>query len=163
MKQSITLVLMIIAVALASCAKEQKEVAQDLGLVPEGCGNAGMRMEASVDGGSYCPDAQLIAVGDTTSVIITGIDLMGTTLIVQLDDIVVGEHTITEAANSVLYMHTGMNWVVPQGAEGVLIVSAHHADARHIQGSFSVALFNEMNGTTRQVEGSFDVTYAEGQ
>lgn len=161
MKYTHTIFLFSIAVMLLSCAKETKEIAQDMGLVPEGCGTAGMRMEVSVDGGAFCPDATLVAMGSGSSVMISGVDLLGTTVVLQIDESTVGQHVITEAANSVLYMHLGSTFTVAPGVEGSLEITSHDPATRRLQGAFQVALFNELNGQTRQVSGEMDVIWTE--
>ena len=120
MKQLRTFILPLLALSLVACMKEQRQVAQDLGLLPEGCGSEGMRMEASINGSAFCPDMQLVAVGDDASVIITGVDIAGNTLVLQVEALEVGEHAITEAVNGVLFMQVGMTYTVPPGVEGVL-------------------------------------------
>jgi hypothetical protein len=161
MKHAHGIILFTLAISLLSCAKESREVAQDLGLVPAGCGTEGMRLDVSVDGNTYCPDATLVAIGSGGSVMISGVDLLGTTLVLQLDESTVGQHVITEAANSVLYMHLGSTFTVAPGVEGSLVISAHDPATRRLQGSFQVSLFNELNGQTRQVAGDLDVTWTE--
>ncbi len=154
--------LLVLAISFSACGKEALDVAQDVGLVPSGCGNEGARFQASINGEDYCASAQILATGDGSSVIVTGIDLLGSTLILQLDTLAVGDHAMTEAANGVLYMQAGTTYTIAPDAAGVLSVSTHDQAARKLKASFDVPVFNEMNGVTKQVQGTVDVTYSTG-
>jgi hypothetical protein len=149
-----------IALVLASCAKD--ELAREVGLVPATCGTDGARLSATVNGSSYCASAQLVATGDSTTVIVTGVDLSGSTLVLQFDTLAVGTHVVTEAANGLLYMHNGTGFVVGPGQTGTLQITAHDASAHRLKAHFEAVLFNEASGTTRSVEGEVDVTYTVG-
>ena len=113
--------LFVIALPFQSCVKDTAEIAQEVGLLPAGCGSDGARLQATVGGSSYCATAQLLAVGGEGSVMLTGVDLSGNTLILQLDTLGVGTHAITEASNSMLYMQTGSSFVSGPDSEGTLI------------------------------------------
>lgn len=147
-------------VALTSCMKDQQEVAQDVGLLPSGCGSDGARLEASVDGVGYCANMQLLATGSDGSVIVTGVDLEGNTLVLQFDELAVGAHVISEASNGALYMQLGLTYIVAPGTEGQLIITTHDPEAHRLKASFDVPLFNETNGVTRVVSGDLDVVYS---
>lgn len=162
MRTTTTIALLAAFLSLASCAKETQDIAQDLGLIPGGCGTEGARLQASVGGEPYCATAQIIATGDGSSVIVTGIDLAGSTLILQLDTLALGEHPMNEASNGALYMQAGTTYTIAPSVAGVLTISAHDPDARKLKASFDVPVFNEMNGVTKQVQGEVDVTYSTG-
>lgn len=158
MRAPLFFTLLIAAFTLQSCAKE----AQDLGIVPNTCGTDGARLQASFNGSSFCPTAQLIAVGDSSSVIVTGVDLTGNTLIIQLDTLAAGDHPMTEASNGVLYMHIGKSFTIAPGSTGSLNISSFDAQTRRIKATFQAPLFNEESGETRQLQGELDVTYSMG-
>ncbi len=161
MQRSTIVHLFALAVLLTSCMKDQQEVAQEVGLLPSGCGADGARLEASVDGNGYCADMQLIATGSEGSVIVTGVDLAGNTLVIQFDELAVGEHAITEIGNGVLYMQLGLAYIVAPGTAGTLHITSHDTEAHRLMASFDVSLFNETNGVTRVVSGELDVIYTE--
>jgi hypothetical protein len=152
----------VLALSLASCAKDSVDVAQDLGFLSITCGSDGARVQASVDGDSYCANAQIIATGDGASVIVTGVALSGGTLVLQLDTLAVGEHAMTEAMNGVLYMHLGTSYTIAPGGQGTLSILIHNAGSRRLKATFSTPVFNELNGLTKQVQGEVDVTYSTG-
>lgn len=151
-----------VSLPFQSCVKDTAEVAQEVGLLPAGCGSEGARLQATVGGTSYCATAQLLAVGGEGSVILTGVDLSGSTLILQLDTLGVGMHAITEANNSMLYMQTGTSFVSGPDSDGTLVIEQHDASTRRLKGTFSTPLLNDVHGETRQAEGQFDVTYTIG-
>ncbi len=154
---------LVLIAGLASCQKDTTEVARDLGVLPSTCGQDGARMQATIDGASYCGNAQLIATGDEGTVIITGIDLTGNTLIVQVDSLAVGEQDITEATNGVMYMHNGSPYVVMPGETGTLTITQVDTTAHVLKANFSVTLRNDMNGISHGVVGSLDVVYTVGE
>lgn len=153
---------LLLAFLFTSCAKDSMDVAQDLGLLPNSCGSDGARVQASVDGDSYCANAQIIATGDGASVIVTGVALSGGTLVLQLDTLAVGEHAMTEAMNGVLYMHLGTSYTIAPGGQGTLSILIHNAGSRRLKATFSTPVYNELNGVTKQVQGEVDVTYSTG-
>jgi hypothetical protein len=154
--------IILLALSLVSCAKDSVDVAQDLGLLPNTCGSDGARMQASVDGDSYCANAQIIATGDGAAVIVTGVALSGGTLVLQLDTLAIGDHAMTEAANGVLYMQHGTSYTIAPGASGTLSILIHDAQTRRLKATFSAPVFNELNGLTKQLQGEVDVTYSIG-
>jgi hypothetical protein len=148
-----------ISLTFMACAKKAEDLAQDLGAIPEGCGTAGARLEAVIDGASFCANAQVNATGDGSSVIVTGIALDGSTLVLQIDQPIIGTHAITEAMNGLLWMQTGTTFTVAPGTQGTLTIQAHDPVVRTLQATFAAPLFNEMNGQSKQVEGQVEVTY----
>jgi len=162
MRINSTIGLLVLALSFSSCAKETMDVAQDIGLLPSGCGTDGARFQASVAGSDYCASAQLLATGDGSSVIVTGIDLAGSTLILQLDTLGVGNHAMNEANNGVLYMQAGTTYTIAPNVSGVLTISAHDPATRTLKASFNVPVYNEMNGVSKQVQGDVEVTYSTG-
>lgn len=155
--------LAIIAIALVSCAKDTTEIAQDTGILPSTCGSDGARIEATVDGNSYCGSAQVIATGEESTVIVTGVDLTGNTLIVQADSLAIGVHEVTDANNGILYMAASTPYVIMPGDPGTLTITQVDTTAHVLKASFEAQLHNEMSGAVRQVQGSLDVVYTVEQ
>ena len=151
-----------VVLTLVACSKAEQEVAEDLGLVPDECGSAGARLEATVGGASYCASLQLVATGGEGTVIVTGVAADGSTLVVQFDELDPGTHAITEATNGLMWMQMGTSYTVAPGTEGVLEITAHDTALHVLKASFSAPLFNEMNGQTKQAAGSLDVVYTTG-
>lgn len=147
----------------ASCAKETEDIAQETGILPNTCGSNGARIQAIIDGTTYCSNAQVLATGDEGTVIATGVDLLGNTLIVQADSLAIGVQPITDANNGLLYMQSGTPYVVMAGDPGTLTITAVDTIAHVLQASFSANLHNEMSGATRNVQGNVDVVYTVGQ
>ena len=148
---------------LASCAKDTEDIAQETVILPATCGSDGARIQATIDGSAYCGSAQVLATGDEGTVIATGVDLLGNTLIVQADSLALGIQPITEANNGLLYMQSGTPYAVMGGDPGTLTIIAVDTIAHILQASFSATLHNEMSGATRNVQGSMDVEYTVGQ
>lgn len=144
---------------LTACAKAGKEVAEELGIIPSTCGADGARVQATVDGASFCADGQIVAVADGTSANVSGIGLLGNTLTLQLDTLAVGAYTISEAQNAMLYLATGTPYATMGDSAGVLTITAHDQAAHTLKASFQATLRNEMSGATKPVSGSVDVTY----
>lgn len=151
-----------LALLLAGCAKDAAETAQDMGLLPEGCGMANARLQATVDNASFCASLQLTAVGDGSSLIVTGVNAAGTTLVLQVDDVLPGVHPITAASNGILYMQAGVSYTVASGTEGQFTVLVHDTATHRFEGSFDVLLTNDQNGATRQLSGDVVVSYSSG-
>ena len=160
--RSITLLLAII-IGLTACQKDTTEVAQDVGVLPQGCGSDGARLQATVDGNSYCASAQVVAVGEGFSVTVTGVDLTGNTIILQADSIGMGTQPITEANNGILLIQNGTTYVVLPGNSGTLHITEADTTAHVFKASFDVTLQNDVSGQSRAVQGSLDVVYTEEQ
>ena len=146
---------------ITSCAKDTAEVAQDLGVIPAGCGSNGARMQATIDGATYCASAHVHAVGTDDAVVVTGVDLTGNSLILQADTLGVGDHLISEAQNGLLYMHMGTAYVVGPQQTGTLSITHHDPATRTLKASFNASVFNEASGAIRAVQGDIDVVYSE--
>ncbi|MBX2972505.1 MAG: hypothetical protein KF797_05340 [Flavobacteriales bacterium] len=146
-------------VTLAACAKAGKKVAEELGLVPSTCGTDGARVQAEVDGASFCADASITAMSDGTSASITGIGLLGNTFSVQIDQLAVGTRTVSEATNAILFMSAGTPYVVVGDSAGWIAIDHHDATARRLKARFQATVHNEASGRTKPVSGSVDVTY----
>jgi len=144
-----------------SCAKDAAELAQDVGVIPAGCGANGARMQATIDGASYCASAHVHAIGTDDAVVVTGVDLAGNTLVLQADTLGVGDHLISEAQNGLLYMHMGTAYVVGPQQTGTLSITQHDPAARALKASFNASVYNEASGATRAVQGDIDVVYSE--
>jgi len=155
------LILLIATIAtLSACAKAGKEVAEELGIVPSSCGSDGARMQATVDGATFCADGHIMAVSDHTSANISGIGLLGNTITLQVDTLAEGTYVIDEAENAVLFMALGTPYVSMADQPGTLSISSHNATDRRLKASFEATVRNEMNGTTKPISGTVDVTYS---
>lgn len=154
-----TLALIVIIGGFTACAKDTTELAQDVGILPSTCGSDGARVEATIDGSSYCGSTHIIATGSEGTVIVTGVDLTGSTLVVQADSLALGEQAITDATNGVLYMQGNTPYVVMPGQPGTLTITQADTTAHVFKANFNVTLHNEMSGGTHAVQGSVDVVY----
>lgn len=154
---------MAVFACMMACTKEEEDLAQSTGILPSTCGTAGARLQATVDGASFCATAQLIAMGDESSVMVTGIDLTGNTIILQVDTLATGVFPISEMENAMVYMHTGTNFAVDPANPGSITITDHNAAEHTIKAGFAVTLLNELDGSTRTLNGDFDVTYAMGE
>lgn len=152
---------LLLSLLITSCAKDTTELAQDVGVIPAGCGTNGARMQATVDGASYCASAHVHAVGTDDAVVVTGVDLAGNSLILQADTLGIGDHLITEAQNGLLYMHLGTAYIVGPQQTGTLSITHHDPATRTLKAAFNASLFNEASGATRTVQGEIDVVYSE--
>lgn len=143
---------------LFSCAKAGKEVAEDLGLVPSGCGTDGSRIQVEVGGSSFCADAHISAVTDGHSAMVTGVGLLGGSFSIQFDTLGIGSHTISEASNALMFADAGTPYVSVGDSAGVVMVEQFDGTTGRLKASFQAAVFNEMNGSTRSINGLVDVT-----
>ena len=150
--------LAIIAFLFSGCAKDATGTGPDLGF-SSSCGTDGARLQANAGASSFCASAQVLSVCDGTSAMISGFDLTGSSIVLQIDDLGVGVHPISKAMNSVLFMQNGASFATGQNAAGELSIVQHDAAARSLKGSFEAELINAKNGDELTVSGSFDVTY----
>lgn len=162
MRKSLHFGILVLALTFVSCAKEAQDVAKDLGLIPSSCGSDGARFRATVGGEEYCAGAQILATGDGSSAIVTGIDFAGNTLLLQLDSLATGEQPMNEASNSLLYMQTGSTFTIAPNVEGTLNITHLDTGTRKLKATFQVPLLNVLTGATKLVEGEVDVTYSTG-
>jgi hypothetical protein len=135
---------------LTACVKDTEDLAQDLGVIPNGCGSDGARFQATVDGNSYCASAQVIATGEGFSVTVTGVDLTGNTLVLQ---------EMTEASNGLLYMESGTTYVMLPGNTGTLTITEADTTAHILKATFDAILHNDASGDARHLAASLDVVY----
>ncbi|MBL7945150.1 MAG: hypothetical protein JNN32_03735 [Flavobacteriales bacterium] len=163
MRHTNLLILIVSIATLSACAKAGKEVAEELGLAPASCGTDGARVEVDFDGSSFCADGSIVAVSDGTSASITGIGLLGNTFSAQVDSIALGQHTVSEASNALLFMSTGTPYVSVGDSAGWLAIDEHDAANRRLKVRFQAVVFNEMNGQTKPISGSVDVTYTTAE
>ena len=155
------IILLIATIAtLTACAKAGKEVAEELGIVPSSCGSDGARVQATIDGDSFCADGHIMAVSDGTSANISGIGLLGSTITVQLDTLAEGTYVINEAENAVLFMALGTPYVSMADQPGTLTISSHSATDHRLKAAFEATVRNEMSGNTKVVVGTVDVAYS---
>ena len=82
----------------------------------------------------------VIGVGDGSSITITGINLTGGTLIMQLDSLATGPQAITEADNAIMYMNLGLPYTPLTTDPGTLTIATLDTVARKVTGSFEVTL-----------------------
>jgi hypothetical protein len=92
-------------------------------------------------------------------VTISGFDLTGTSIVLQVDSLGVGSRPMTEAQNGLLYMRSGTSYTNGPNTEGTLTIEIHDAATRRLKGAFQSSLINIQNGTEQSVQGQFDVTY----
>jgi hypothetical protein len=149
----------LLALLATGCAKDALDAAQDAGLLPSTCGTEGARLQADAGGEAFCARAQVVAMGDGASVMISGFDLSGTSLVVQVDMSDVGSHPINQSSNAILYTQAGAVFGAGADTAGELVIELHDEAARRIRGTFDAGLINVQNGEVRSVRGSFDVTY----
>lgn len=159
MRHTELLLLVVAITALSACAKAGKEVAEELGLAPATCGADGARVQVDIDGSSFCADGSIVAISDGTTASITGIGLLGNTFSAQVDSIALGDHTISEASNALLFLNTGTPYVTVGDSAGWMAIDEHDAQDRRLKLRFQAVVFNEMNGQTKPISGSVDVTY----
>ena len=148
---------------LVACTKEEEDLAQSTGILPSTCGTAGARLQATIDGASFCATAQLIAMGDESSVMVTGVDVTGNTIIFQVDTLTTGVFPISDLENAMVYMHAGTNFAIDLAHPGSLTITDYNATAHTMKAGFAVTLLNELDGSTRTLDGDFDVTYTMGE
>jgi len=153
-----TFLLVLTAVVFASCAKVGKEVAEEIGLVPETCGSDGSRVQVDLDGTAFCADANITAMSDGTSASISGVSLLGNTFTIQVDSIATGTQRISEASNAVLFLSAGTPYVSIGDSAGWLMIDGYDAATRRLRAHFQARVHNEMNGQTKTLAGSVDVT-----
>jgi len=149
--------------ALTSCAKVGKEVAEEIGLIPESCGSDGARIQLDIAGTAFCANANITAISDGTSASITGVSLLGNTFSIQVDSIASGTQRISEASNAVLFMSAGTPYVSVGDSAGWLTIDGYDASTHRLTAQFQARVFNEMNGQSKTIGGSVDVTCAYGE
>lgn len=148
--------LMLIA-ALTACKPE--DIA-DVVVPGDSCGSDGARVQASVGGSDWCANASVIGLGDGSSVTITGINLLGGTLVIQLDSLATGPQAITEATNSLMYMNLSLPYTPRNNDPGVLTIAELDTAAHRVKGSFEVTLHADGAGS-KELQGAFDVSYTQ--
>jgi hypothetical protein len=154
--------LLIVPITFIACAKETEEAAQSAGVLPATCGSDGHRFQATIDAVNYCGNAQVLATGDSTSVIVTGVDLLGNTIVVQADSLVTGQQAITMTSNGALLIQNGNTYNQTPDHPGTLTITQLDTAAHVLKASFDVMLHNEMIGNYRHVVGNVDVIYTVG-
>jgi hypothetical protein len=147
---------------MTSCAKEAQDIASDVLPTPSTCGQAGTRVEATLDGASFCANAQVLAVGDGSSLMITGVSLLGNSLVLQIDSLGLGTQAISDADNPMLLMQAGSSFVSTATYPGTLHITLVDTAAHRFTATFDVTLRNEENGSARHVQGTADVTWTSG-
>lgn len=145
-------------ILLFSCVKAGKEVAEELGLAPSTCGTDGARVQVEVDEDSFCADAHISAISDGTSAMVTGVGLLGSSFSIQFDTLAIGTHTVSEASNAVMYANAGTPFVSVGDEAGTVTIEQYDASTGRLKAHFHATVFNEMNGNSRALSGSVDVT-----
>jgi hypothetical protein len=151
------------AALLTACLKDSEDLARDTGLLPSTCGNDGARLQAQVNGSDYCAGAQVLATGDGSSVVVTGVSLTGTSLVIQVDSLATGTQAITEASNGILFMENGSSYVVAPQQPGAITITLVDTAAHALKAQFNAVLYNELNGTSRSLQGNLDVVWSTGE
>lgn len=159
MKQKPIVLALILGLTFTGCAKE---VAEELGIIPTiPCGTDGARMQATINGADWCADATLIAMGTSDELLLNGISLGGSTISLQLDSMTVGDHPLDEFHNSVLLMHLGTTLVSKDSDPGIITVIDHDTAARRLKAVFTVRVYSDLTGSSRELNGNLDVTYSQ--
>lgn len=159
MRHTNLLLLLVSILTLSACARAGKEVAEELGIIPSTCGSDGARVEASVNGNSFCADGNVSAISEGTSATVIGLGLLGSGITLQVDTLATGTYVMDEAENSLLYMELGTPYTSFAGQPGTLTISGHDAANHRLKASFDTHVRNEMSGTVKPVSGTVDVTY----
>lgn len=154
---------LLLTTMLVSCAKEPQDLVENVISGGDDCGQPGARIEATVDGSSFCANAQILAVGDGAGLMLTGVGLLGSSLVLQVDTLGLGAHAVTEAQNSMLLLQTGTSYVSTGEEAGTISITLADTVERRFTASFEATLRNEANGATRHVIGTADVTWSTGQ
>jgi hypothetical protein len=148
------------ALLLLASAGCQPDELVDVIVPGDECGSSGARVEATIDGSDWCANASVLAIGDGGTVMITGINALGTTLVLQVDSIGLGPQPITEASNALMYLSLGLPYTPLNSDPGQLIIATLDTAARRITGAFEVTLHAD-GGGSRPVSGAFDVQYTQ--
>jgi hypothetical protein len=147
----------LVTLLFASCAADELV---DVVIPDEQCGSSGARMEATVDGSAWCANTSVIGLGDGSSVIITGISLLGGTLVLQADSLAVGPHVINEAENTVMFMNLSLPFTPLNTDPGQLIIATLDTTGHRITGTFDVTVHTD-GGGSKPISGAFDVNYLQ--
>jgi len=155
MKQYIYLALAI--VTLSACAPEELA---DVIVPGDTCGADGARVQATVAGSDWCANASVLAISDGSSVTITGINLLGGTLVLQLDSLGTGIQAINEANNALMYMNASLPYTPLNTDPGLLTIASLDTAGHRVKGSFEVTL-HSAGGGSKPMSGAFDVQYTQ--
>lgn len=155
MKQYIYLAMAI--VTLSACAAEELA---DVIVPGDTCGSDGARVQATVAGNDFCANASILAISDGNSVTITGINLLGGTLVLQLDSLGTGVQAINEADNTMMYMNASLPYTSLSTDPGLLTITSLDTVGRRVMGSFEVTL-HAAGGGSKAINGAFDVQYTQ--
>jgi hypothetical protein len=142
---------------LSACATEELA---DVIVPGDTCGSDGARVQATVAGNDWCANASVLGVGDGSSVTITGINLLGGTLVLQLDSLATGVQPINEVSNGVMYMNASLPYTPLNSDPGVLTIATLDTTAHRVKGSFEVTL-HAAGGGSKAMNGAFDVQYTQ--
>ncbi len=150
-------ILSVLALTLFSCAADELV---DVVVPGDECGSSGARVEATVDGSDWCANASVIGVGDGSTVIITGINAGGGTLILQIDSLGTGPQVINEGSNAMMFMQLSLPFTPLNSDPGQLVIATLDTAARRVTGHFEVTLHAD-GGGSKPVSGAFDVQYLQ--
>ena len=151
------ILLSLATLVLVSCAADELV---DVVVPGDECGSSGARVEATVDGSDWCANAGVIGVGDGSTVIITGINAGGGTLVLQIDSLGTGPQVINEAANAMMFMQISLPFTPLNSDPGQLVIATLDTAARRVTGHFEVTL-HAAGGGSKPVSGAFDVHYQQ--
>lgn len=152
--------LFLLSLSILTLTACQPDDVVDLVAPGNSCGSSGARVEATVEGSDWCANASVIGIGDGASITITGINLTGGTLIMQLDSLATGPRAITEADNAILYMDLGLPYTSLTTDPGTLTIATLDTVAHKVTGAFEVTLHADGVGA-KNLSGSFDVVYTQ--
>ena len=152
--------LFLLSLGILTLTACQPDDVVDLVVPGNSCGSDGARVQTTVDGNDWCANASVIGVGDGSSITITGVNLTGGTLIMQLDSLATGPQAITEADNAMMYMNLGLPHTPLTTDPGTLTIATLDTVAHKVTGSFEVTLHAD-GGGAKNLSGSFDVQYTQ--
>lgn len=146
---------------LTACDKEKDDPATPAPATPTTCGVAGARLQASFQSNAFCANASLF--GDLgTHLTVNGIASNGATLTLELDSLEVGSYEMDGSTNYMIHTSAlAMAYETVNATPATLSITSHDTGANRIQGSFSGPLVEPIGGTSAQISGTFDITYAE--
>jgi hypothetical protein len=145
----------------SSCTKETEAVLP--AVIPGlACGSDGARLEATIAGTDWCPNATLFASEGAGVLTISGIDTQGRTVTLELTAWSVGEHPMTEDVNHLLHTTAmGLAYRTTDGDPGTLTITMLDEAERRIRGNFSAQIYEPLGGTAKGITGNFDLHYVQ--
>ena len=145
-------------VLLIACQKEETLAA--ITGQPTTCGHDGARIHASIGGSDWCASTSVIATASDATLSATGISLIGGTLTFSIDSMHIGTQSVTDGANSALFVDLSGNYTISPGDPGQLVITAYDDAAHHVEGTMNVRLHLNGDGATKQVDADFNLNYS---